>query len=163
MNTFKPRDEVDVKTYQYKARECTLLKQAEIKEASREELKRLEHLHYKANTPANTTKIYAAYINGELAGAIAYTPPIFACRGRSKAAPEYKPTKPYTEYLKRLNRDFTRIARVIVAPKYRGIGIKRKTREGDDATNRQKIRRNTSGHGEVQPILRKSRHEEDRL
>ncbi|MFN3621663.1 MAG: GNAT family N-acetyltransferase [Nitrososphaerales archaeon] len=115
--------DVEVKTYNPTPTECTLLKEVEIREASREELKKLEHLHYKAKTPDNITKIYAAYINNELAGAIAYTPPIFSCRGRNKTLPEYKPTKPFKEYLKRLNRDFTRIARVIVAPKYRSIGL----------------------------------------
>jgi len=115
--------EVEVKTYKPEPRECTLLAELEIKEASREEIKKLEHLHYRGKLPSNTTKIYAAYINQELAGAIAYTTPHFTLKPRNTALPEYKPTKPYQQYLKCLNRDFTRIARVIVAPKYRGIGL----------------------------------------
>jgi ABC-type ATPase with predicted acetyltransferase domain len=115
--------EVEVKTYKPEPRECTLLAEVKIREASREEIRKLEHLHYRGKLPSNTTKIYAAYINQELAGAIAYTTPHFTLTPRNIALPQYKPTKPYQEYLKRLNRDITRIARVIVAPKYRGIGL----------------------------------------
>jgi ABC-type dipeptide/oligopeptide/nickel transport system ATPase subunit/GNAT superfamily N-acetyltransferase len=103
---------------------CSLLKKVEIKEAYRGEFKKLEPFHYRQTADKLiVSKIYAAYVEGELAAVIVYTTPHFTLRGRNIAAPEYKPTKPYQEYLKRLNRDFTRIARVIVAPKFRGIGL----------------------------------------
>jgi ABC-type dipeptide/oligopeptide/nickel transport system ATPase subunit len=113
-----------VKYRRYEPHLCSLLKSVEIREAGYEEYKRLEPFHYRQTLPKHLIqKVYAAYIGGEPAAVIVYVPPHFTLRGRNIAAPEYKPKKPYREYLKRLNRDFTRIARVIVAPKFRGIGL----------------------------------------
>jgi len=111
--------EPEVDYRKYEPHQCSLLKKAD-----KGEFKKLEPFHYRqAADNLIVSKIYAAYVEGELAAVIVYTTPHFTLRGRNIAAPEYKPTKPYQEYLKRLNRDFTRIARVIVAPKFRGIGL----------------------------------------
>jgi len=116
--------DVEVKIFNPKPMECTLLRECVIKRASLQEAKALEHLHYRGKTPTHLVKmVFAAYIGEELAGTIVYTTPHFSLKARNIALPEYKPTKPIKEYLKRLNRDFIRIARVIVAPKYRGIGL----------------------------------------
>jgi ABC-type ATPase with predicted acetyltransferase domain len=64
-----------VNTYTPKPHECSLLRDAVIREAGRDTYKRLAHFHYRGGLPNTTQKVYAAYIRGELAGVIAYTTP----------------------------------------------------------------------------------------
>jgi ABC-type ATPase with predicted acetyltransferase domain len=111
-----------VNTYTPEPHECSLLRDAVIREAGRDTYKRLAHFHYRGGLPNTTQKVYAAYIHGELAGVIAYTTPHFNLAARNKALPWLKKMN-NRERLEFINRNITRIARVIVAPKFRGIGL----------------------------------------
>lgn len=93
-----------------------------IREAGRDAYKQLAHFHYRGGLPNTTQKIYAAYIHGELAGVIAYTAPHFNLAARNKALPWLKKMN-NRERFEFLNRNIIGIARVIVAAKFREIGL----------------------------------------
>ena len=99
-----------------KNRPCTILKEVEIKEGTLEDLHSLEAYHYRGGRLFNIRRIYKAELRGETIGVIVYSTPVYFCAGRTK-------------YFGRridvdeLNRDFITISRVIVHPKYRGIGL----------------------------------------
>jgi ABC-type lipoprotein export system ATPase subunit/GNAT superfamily N-acetyltransferase len=107
---------------EYSKRECSLLDDLVIREGTREELELLEEFHYKSALPTAIRRLYIAEISGRVVGGIAYVTVHPNLKGRSIAVPEYTGTM-NKDKLAMLNRDFLRIARVIIQPKYRGIGL----------------------------------------
>ncbi len=108
--------------YKYEPRDCSLLKDILIEEGSVKDYKKLMHFHYRSSSLAFTKKIYVAKIKDELVGIIVYGSPYFNLKARNYALPQYsgKITK---DKMVIINRDFLRIWRVIVLPKYRSIGL----------------------------------------
>jgi ABC-type ATPase with predicted acetyltransferase domain len=99
-----------------RSRPCTILREVEIKEGTPEDLHSLEAYHYRGGRLHNIRRIYKAELRGETIGVIAYSTPLYSCAGRTK----YFGRRVNVE---ELNRDFITISRVIVHPKYRGIGL----------------------------------------
>ncbi|MEM2211556.1 MAG: hypothetical protein QXK35_07140 [Nitrososphaerales archaeon] len=116
--------EVYVKRFQYKPRECSILKDVKIIKGSRKDYEALEQFHYRSYSPLPTfvNKFYVAKIDNEIIGVIAYGSPYWNIKARNLILPHYN-IKPTSKKLKLLNCDFTRIWRVIIAPKYRSIGL----------------------------------------
>jgi len=99
-----------------KTRPCSILREVEIKEGTIMDLHSLEAYHYRGGRLHNIRRIYKAELRGESIGVIVYSTPVYACAGRTK----YFGRRIGVE---ELNRDFITISRVIVHPKYRGIGL----------------------------------------
>ncbi len=111
-----------VNTYTPQPHQCSLLQNVEIKVVGRDVYNQLAPFHYRGGLPNTTQKVYAAYVNGELAGIIVYSSPLFNLAARNKVFPQLLKMN-NRKRLRFINRNFTRIARVIVAPKFRGIGL----------------------------------------
>jgi ABC-type lipoprotein export system ATPase subunit/GNAT superfamily N-acetyltransferase len=116
--------EVRTQRYHFEKRACSLIEKIEITEGMKEEFQKIEQFHYKAQSnPAGLRRIYVAKMNDNIIGGIMYASCNPHLAGRSIAVPEYSKGGSSSESLHLLNRDFLRIARVVVLPKYRGIGL----------------------------------------
>ena len=95
---------------------CSLIQEMHIEEGTRQDYKKLAGFHYRDAHSIIHQKIFALKRDDETAGVIVYSSPAIATFGRRKAIGR-KLTIP------EINRDLTRISRVIVHPKYRTIGL----------------------------------------
>lgn len=103
--------------------QSSLFKDVTIQECKIDELKELEKFHYRGEVKALVRRCFKATLGGRtpIAG-IVYVCPHLALRGRNLAFPEYK-GKSDTAMAYKVNKDILRIARVIVDPKFRSIGL----------------------------------------
>ncbi|MCS4537586.1 MAG: GNAT family N-acetyltransferase [Thaumarchaeota archaeon] len=95
---------------------CSLTEGITITESGREAYEQLSEFHYRAGLPSTTRKIFAMQRNGRIIGIIAYSASPLASSGRSKFL-GYAPSSV------EVNRDFLRISRVVIHPKYRSLGL----------------------------------------
>lgn len=105
-------------------RPCSLLKDIRIEEGCIGDYNELKRFHYR-DARIIPKLIYRAVLNDEVMGVIVYGPPHLALRARSLVLPQYRKQKheSWHENALRINRDIIRIWRVVIQPKYRGIGI----------------------------------------
>ena len=106
-------------------RECSILKDVIIERGEKRDYDVLKHFHYLGELPNWRRGIYRARVGDEIAGVIVYTTPLLHISGRYKAFPHLKEMrrKNPKEYAKFVSNNFSRIARVIIHPKYRSIGL----------------------------------------
>lgn len=97
------------------AKECSILKNVRIEEANRKDYELLSFFHYRSSKPL-FLKAFKMILNDRVIGVIVYTPSRLNSTGR-----EIFFNRKFS--LEELNRDFTRIGRVIIHPKYRSIGL----------------------------------------
>ncbi|MCW4050818.1 MAG: ABC transporter ATP-binding protein [Candidatus Bathyarchaeota archaeon] len=95
---------------------CTVTDDVVVEEASKEDYQRLSYLHYRGGRVTAPLKYYRMTRLGELIAVIVYSSPGVRAGGRKDAVG-------YTPTLTELNKDWILISRVIVHPKYRGIGL----------------------------------------
>jgi ABC-type lipoprotein export system ATPase subunit/GNAT superfamily N-acetyltransferase len=96
--------------------ECSLLKKLRIEEGSINDWYSLEEFHYRSGKPFGIKYIFRAVIDNITAGVIIYSMPPLSCKGRNIALGRVvSPDE--------VNRDFITISRVVVSPRFRGIGI----------------------------------------
>lgn len=121
---------VEVAKLNPKPRPCSILKNVEIEEGSYADYKALAPFHYIGKTVGYVRKIFKAVaaVDGrrELAGVIVYSHPYLDVSARSKIIPKLRELRRKLgkkRYAKWVDENFSRIARVIVHPKYRGIGL----------------------------------------
>jgi len=96
---------------------CSLTKEMYVAEGSIEDYHKLSGFHYRdSRRVAAVYKVFVLKRGDEVCGVILYKYPGLACQGRKEAL-----GKVLT--IKELNRDLTTIARVVVHPKYRTIGL----------------------------------------
>jgi len=108
--------EITVRYYPNKpAEECSITKEMRIEEGSYGDWKQLAEHHYRSHRIGNVRKIFRLMRNDELCGVIVYSypPPISA--GRKQAIGKISTSE--------LNRLLSTISRVVIHPKYRGIGL----------------------------------------
>jgi ABC-type ATPase with predicted acetyltransferase domain len=115
--------DVEARNIHVQAGDCSLLRKIRISEGTKDDYRRLEDFHYRGASTNLVKKIFSAKIKDELVGVIVYVCPHVNLKARNYALPEYKPKRITRAYLKKLNRDFIRIARVVVLPKFRSIGL----------------------------------------
>lgn len=96
------------------APECSLIREMHIEQGTFADYKALSQFHYRSARCTAPKKIFTLKRNNELCGVIVYAYPAPTCFGRKQA---WKGT------LKQLMQDVSVISRVIVHPKYRGIGL----------------------------------------
>jgi ABC-type ATPase with predicted acetyltransferase domain len=116
---------VSVEYRRPESRECSILRDVIIEVGERRDYDVLKHFHYLGGLPGWIRRIYRAKVGDEVAGVIVYVAPSLFVRGRYKAFPHLKELQKQNvkEYAKFISSNFTRIARVIVHPKYRSIGL----------------------------------------
>jgi ABC-type transport system involved in cytochrome c biogenesis ATPase subunit/GNAT superfamily N-acetyltransferase len=93
---------------------CSVLEELTVREGTYDEWKLMAPFHYRSHRIAFRDKIFVLDKAGEVCGAIVYVRPTVSCAGRSQV---FKP-----QDMQELNAKLTRIARVVVRPKYRTIG-----------------------------------------
>ncbi len=121
---------VEVSRLNPRPRPCSVLRNIRIENGSYENYKTLAPFHYIGRSTAYIRKIYRAVaeVEGrrELAGVIVYSHPYLEVSARNVAIPELKALRKMLEptaYAKLVDESFSRISRVVVHPKYRGIGV----------------------------------------
>ncbi len=104
---------------------CSLIKSLRIEKGTIDDYKALRELHYRSRHPGMVRAIYRAVVGEELAGVIVYASPHPVLRPRNAALPFLREMmrKGMQSYLRWINEHFVRISRVIVYPKFRGIGV----------------------------------------
>ncbi|MGI0084003.1 MAG: ATP-binding cassette domain-containing protein, partial [Nitrososphaerales archaeon] len=107
---------------------CSLFSQSLVVErCESKDLKGLERFHYRNSMSAGPLRAcFRALINGELAGGIVYLYPHMGLRGRKFVMPELEEIRKkegLSAYLHKINREVSRISRVVVLPKFRSIGL----------------------------------------
>ncbi|MEM4537033.1 MAG: ATP-binding cassette domain-containing protein [Nitrososphaerota archaeon] len=117
--------EVEIEYFKPKPRECSLMKNIVIEQGDMRDLKSLEFWHYKGGFRGWGAKIYRAKLGGKVVGVILYTYPHAYLKARYEAFTHLRELsrKSRKSYLDYVNRCFRRLARIIVHPKYRGIGL----------------------------------------
>jgi len=110
-------DKVDVEyAEKHQKRVCSIARKVKIEEGTVEDYRKLEHFHYRAGKLPHPYKIFKMTYNGEIIGVIVYSYPPILSFGRNR----------YFGYripVKQLNKDFVIISRVVIHPKFRGIGL----------------------------------------
>jgi len=109
-------DDVEVNYYNDVNKECSLVKNIRIREGNYKEYLNFEKFHYRAKKPFGIRKIFIMEINDKPIGCIVYSISPLSCKPRN----HYLNHIPDAE---EINRDFLTISRVIIHPKYRGIGL----------------------------------------
>lgn len=106
---------------------CSVLEEAVVERGDLRDYAALKHLHYKPGKVFGVRAVYRARIGGELAGVIVYSAPILMLSARFRAFPflreKFREAEGLGGWARTVNSLFTRIARVIVHPKYRSIGL----------------------------------------
>jgi len=98
-------------------RECSLVREMRIEEGTREDYEKLAAFHYRDSRGlVCAQKIFVLKCDNELCGVIVYRSPAIHTYGRKAALGK-------TLTIQEVNRDLTCIARVVVHPKYRTIGL----------------------------------------
>jgi ABC-type ATPase with predicted acetyltransferase domain len=97
------------------AKECSLIKEMQIREGTTEDWRKLAGFHYRSHKIAAPRKIFCLKRGEELCGVIVYNYPPPTCFGRRLVLPKMSMTE--------LNEKLSIITRVVVHPKYRTIGL----------------------------------------
>jgi len=95
-------------------KQCSLLKEMQVQEGLYDDWKKVAGFHYRSHRVAFRQKIFVLKRKGRVCGAIVYVHPMSAAPCRDRVVK--------IESMKELNKEVTRIARVVVHPKYRTIG-----------------------------------------
>ena len=121
---------VEVVSLKPHSKPCSILRKIRIEEGSYQDYKQLAVFHYIGKSPGYIRKIFRAIAElderRELAGVIVYAHPYLDLSARNLAIPELKMLRKRLgakKYAKFIDENFSRISRVIVHPKYRGIGL----------------------------------------
>jgi len=97
------------------AKECSLVKQMQIKEGTTQDWRKLAGFHYRSHKIAAPRKIFCLKRGEELCGVIVFNYPPPTCFGRRLILPKMS--------MKELNEKLSIITRVVIHPKYRTISL----------------------------------------
>jgi ABC-type ATPase with predicted acetyltransferase domain len=107
--------EISVKYYPNQLRkQCSLLKEMQVQEGKYDDWKKVAGFHYRSHRVAFMQKIFVLKRKDRVCGAIVYVHPMSTAPCRERVLK--------IESMKKLNEKLTRVARVVVHPKYRTIG-----------------------------------------
>ena len=96
------------------AENCSLTSEIHVAQGTTADYKQLSQFHYRSSRCPPARRIFTLKRDGEICGAIVYAYPSPTCFGRSRV---WKGT------LRQLQREVSVISRVVLHPKYRGIGL----------------------------------------
>lgn len=94
----------------------SLIKEMQIEPATKQDYDALKQFHYLHGSPP-TSHRYKITHNGRPIGVILYGPSFLGSHYRSERFPEYKMNP------QKINAEILRITRIIIHPKYRGVGL----------------------------------------
>jgi len=106
-----------IKYYYIQPQQFSLIKDTQIQQATKEDYEYLKGFHYLQGNPAAVKNRFKLTYKGETIGIIVYTLSFRALHYRNKLFPEYK------NDIQKVNSEILRISRVIIHPKFRGIGL----------------------------------------
>jgi GNAT superfamily N-acetyltransferase len=106
-----------IKHYHVQPRQFSLAKDMQIQQATKEDYEYLKGFHYLQGNPAAVKHRFKLTYKGETIGIIVFTLSFRALRYRNQLFPEYK------NNIQKVNSEILRISRVIIHPKFRGIGL----------------------------------------
>jgi ABC-type lipoprotein export system ATPase subunit len=103
----------------------SLIREMSIQSGTLVDYKALAHFHYLHGQPAANRFIFKLVYHQEIIGVILYTVSFLNLSLRNKIFPEYKTSAQQPTHLatKRVNSEILRISRIIIHPKYRGVGL----------------------------------------
>lgn len=104
-------------------RECSVVKKMRIAAGDISDYKRLACYHYRDNKPGPYTAIFALRMGTKTAGAIVYTMPTAGAELRNVATGDFFRGFDKRTNLSLINRNIRRISRVIIEPRFRGLGL----------------------------------------
>lgn len=110
-------DEAKVTLIPYEPRPCSIADEVEISLGETKDYHDLSKFHYRTHQLGAAYQIYRMTHKDELIGVIVYAYGPLALRGRNTFTDRYKGRA------KLMNREVKMISRVVVLPKYRGIGL----------------------------------------
>ncbi|QGG47640.1 ABC transporter ATP-binding protein [Heliorestis convoluta] len=116
--------ENDVQVEYRKVREnpqCSLVEKLELLPATLEDYYVLSRFHYRQRKVQAVQEIYKLVNGKEIVGVIVYVYPPLALAGRNVVTSRYKAAT--SEVARLINQEVTMISRVVLHPKYRGIGL----------------------------------------
>lgn len=111
-------DDVKIERVEYVKKECSLVSQMKIEEGTKEDWLKLAQFHYRSHKINAYSNIYKMTLHGETIGVIVYGYGPLALKARNIAT-----NKIYVKNGKKMNRELKTISRVVILPKYRGIGL----------------------------------------
>lgn len=111
-------DSVRVQRIDYVKKQCSLVDQVRIEEGTKEDWLKLAQFHYRSHKINAYSNIYKMMLHDELIGVIVYGYGPIALKARNIATNNI-----YVKNGKQMNREMRIISRIVIAPKYRGIGL----------------------------------------
>jgi ABC-type lipoprotein export system ATPase subunit/N-acetylglutamate synthase-like GNAT family acetyltransferase len=108
--------ETDVSYHKIIMDRCSLMDGISIEQGTVNDWHSLEYFHYRSGIPYGPQKIFVAKIKDRIIAAIIYSNSPLSCKPRNRYL-GYVPTAD------EINQDFLIISRVVVLPKFRGIGL----------------------------------------
>ena len=110
-------NEAKITRIPYEAKPCSINNEIVIEQGETSDYKELSKFHYRTAQLGAAYQIYRMKHKGDLIGVIVYAFGPLALRGRNTFTDRYK------RKAKLMNREVKMISRVVVLPKYRGIGL----------------------------------------
>jgi ABC-type lipoprotein export system ATPase subunit/GNAT superfamily N-acetyltransferase len=107
----------EVRHYYVHPQQLSLVDEMQIEQATKEDYEYLKGFHYLQGNPAAVKHRFKLTYRGETIGIIVYTLSFRALHYRNQLFPEYK------NNIQRVNSEILRISRVIIHPKFRGVGL----------------------------------------
>jgi hypothetical protein len=104
-------------------RECSVIKRIRIVQGGREDYKRLAEYHYRDSTIGPYAAIFAMRMGTKTIGVIVYTMPTMGLELRNVATGGFFGGFDKKTGLSLINRNIRRISRVIIEPRFRGLGL----------------------------------------
>lgn len=109
---------VNIERIPYEKKECSLLDEIVIEEGEKEDWLKLAPFHYRSHKINAYSNIYKMTLNNETIGVIVYGYGPLSLKARNIATNNI-----YVRNGKQMNREVRIISRVVILPKYRGIGL----------------------------------------
>ncbi|MEM7755801.1 MAG: GNAT family N-acetyltransferase [Planctomycetota bacterium] len=117
----------------------------------------LESLHYRAGRPATWSRVLRAVgAGGELAGVLVLSYPVLNAAWRESAWPGRYRTGLKRADARRVNRELRCISRVVVEPRYRGLGVARKLVEAAMASSETPALEAVAAMGPISPFFERA-------
>jgi len=104
-------------------RDFSLLKKMNITEGTLEDFKQLERFHYLGAKKLIAINIFKLTYDDNLIGVVLYQSPHITLRARNQVLPRYKGSIKYKSVTDSINKDIIRLSRIIIHPKFRGVGL----------------------------------------
>lgn len=148
-------EKAQLRYYPVSPREFSLIKDMKIEKATSQDYEKLEQFHYLDSSPGYIRDRFKLTYRGRTIGVVVYVAPFLTTGLRSKVMPEY-PIISSKESAALINRDITRLARIIISPKFRGVGLAVKLTKETMPLTGKKIVETIAAMAQYNPFFEKS-------